>query len=115
MVDKTVYRKIVDSIWGFNIKCFAEGSINKFKAWLVVKSFSFINRQEFEETFTWVVWFDFLLLLVYIIAVNSIVLQKLDFKAANLYAKLKQTIELYLDEGSRAGNEGTCQNHIYND
>jgi hypothetical protein len=59
VVDRPTHRKIVDSKWVFKIKRLSDGSVDKFKARLVAKGFSQIHGQEYDETFTPVVRFDY--------------------------------------------------------
>jgi hypothetical protein len=98
-------RKIVDSKSVFNIKPLSDGSVDKFKARLVAKRFSHIQREDYDETFALVVRCDSLRLLLSIVAANGFVPQQLDVKAAFLYRELKETIYMRLPEGYRDGTK----------
>jgi transposase InsO family protein len=105
VVDRPTDRKIVDSKWVFKIKRLSDRSVDKFKARLVAKGFSQIQGQDYDETFTPVVRFDSLRLLLSIVAANGFVPLQLDVKPAFLYGELKETVYMRLPEGYRDGNK----------
>jgi hypothetical protein len=105
VVDRPTDRKIVDSKWVFKTKRHSDRSVDKFKARLVAKGFSQIQGQDYDETFTEVVHFDSLHLLLSIVAANGFVPQQLDFNPLFLYGELEETIYMRLPEGYRDGNK----------
>jgi hypothetical protein len=71
----------------------------------VAKGFSQIQGQENKETFTSVIQFDSLHLLLSIVAGNGFISQQLDVKATFLYGELNETIYIRLPESYRDGNK----------
>jgi hypothetical protein len=105
MVDRPTDRRIVDSKWVFNINRLSTGFVDKFKAPLVAKGLSQIQRLDYDETFAPVVCFDSLRLLLSIVAATGFVPLQLDVKAAFLYGELKETIYMRRLECNRDGNK----------
>ena len=100
-VHPPVGRRIVDSKWVFKIKQKADGSIERYKAHLVVKGFSQQFGSNYEETFTPVAGYDSFKFLLAIAAYNGWKPQQMDVKRAFLYGTLKEEIYLRLPEGYR--------------
>lgn len=100
-MDRPKGRKVVDSIWVFKIKHNADGSIDRYKARLVAKGFTQIKGLDFDETFSPVVRYDTLRLLLALSAHHNWTPRQLDIKTAFLYGLLKEDIYMELPEGSR--------------
>jgi hypothetical protein len=101
IVDKPANRKIMDNRWVFRIKRNADGSIERYKARLVVKGFQQVPGTDFDETFSPVVRYDSHRLLIAIAATKQWIPQQLDIKSAFLYGNLKEEIYMYLPQGYR--------------
>ena len=56
--------KIVASTWVYKAKGYAQGEVERYKAWLVAKGFSQIVGQDYDEIFAPVVRYDSLRLLL---------------------------------------------------
>src|SRR5687767_15069476 len=101
VVDRPKGRKVVDSKWVFKIKHNADGSIDRYKARLVAKGFTQIQGLDFDETFSPVIRYDTLRLLLALSAHFQWTSRQLDIKTAFLYGLLKEDIYMELPEGSR--------------
>ena len=101
VVDRPPGRKIVDCRWVFRIKKAADRSIERYKARLVAKGFTQVPGTDFDETFSPVVRYDSLRLLIALTAAKNWKPQQCDIKSAFLYGELKEEIYMYLPEGSR--------------
>jgi len=66
--------------WFFKIKCHADGSINKFKACLVAKSFAQIKSIDYDEIFPLVVRFTFIRLLLALVTYLDLKLFQMNVK-----------------------------------
>ncbi|KAI1000355.1 hypothetical protein K3495_g7840 [Podosphaera aphanis] len=68
--------------WGFTLKYNNDGSIERFKARLVVRGFSRIYRQDFTETFAPTVRADILRIFLAIVAADDLEPEQFDIKQA---------------------------------
>jgi hypothetical protein len=81
------------------VKRLANRSIDKFKARLVAQSFTPHPGFDVDETYTHVVSYDFLRLLLAITAVQGWRPQQVDVKSTFLYGDLEEEIYMSLPEG----------------
>jgi len=81
---------------GFKIKRWADGSIDKFKARLVAKGFIQIEGIDYEETFSLVVRFVSIRLLLALVAHLDLKLFQIDVKIAFLNGNFEQ--EMYMNQ-----------------
>src|SRR5690606_27085974 len=88
-VDRPKGRKVVDSMLVFKIKHNADGFIDRYKAKLVAKGFTQIKGLDFDETFSPVVRYDTLRLLLVLSTHHNWTPRQLDIKTAFLYGLLK--------------------------
>ena len=105
-MDRPVRQRIVDCKWVFKIKHNADGTVERYKARLVAKGFSQVPGIDFDETFSPVVRYDSLRLLMAIAASKNWKPQQLDIKSAFLYGELKEENYMHLPEGSRIDGNG---------
>jgi len=93
--------KIVASTWVYKAKGYAQGEVERYKAWLVAKGFSQIVGQDYDEIFAPVVRYDSLRLLLVLSACKGWRPWQLDVKTAFLNGILKEEVYMDLPEGSQ--------------
>jgi hypothetical protein len=92
MEDLPIGRKGIGSRWVYKVKLNADGSIERFKAWLVVKGYSQISGIDYDETFAPVTRYDSFRLITALAALYNLELAQADVKSAFLYGELKEEI-----------------------
>jgi hypothetical protein len=92
-------KNIVDSKWVFKLKCNPDGSILKYKARLVVRGFSQVEGEDYDETFAPVAKFSSIRTLLTLSASLDWEIDQMDVETAFLLAPLKDEIYLKLPEG----------------
>src|SRR5258705_3290213 len=85
-------RKAINSQWVFKVKLNADGSIERYKARLVVKGYLQLPGIDYEETFAPITRYDSLCLVITLAVNLDLVLEQLDIKTAFLNGKLKEEI-----------------------
>lgn len=85
--------------WIFKIKRNADGTINKYKARLVAKSYVQQYGIDFEEVFAPVARIETIRLLISLAATNGWEIHHLDVKTAFLHGELKKTVYVSQPEG----------------
>ena len=83
----------------FKVKYYLDGSLNKFKARLVVRGFSQVQGVDFEQTFAPTVKFDSLRLFLAIVAVRNIECHQVDVNNAFTESVLKEKIFIAAPKG----------------
>ena len=96
LVDFPPQRKSIGNKWVFKIKRRVDGLIDKFKACLVTKGFTQIEGTAYEETFSHVVTFASIRLLLAMVAHLDLELFQMDVKTAFLNGRLEE--EIYMDQ-----------------
>jgi hypothetical protein len=92
-------RTPIGSRWVFTIKPGVKGSPPRYKARLVAKGFSQRHGIDYEETFSPVVKYDTLRVILSFVAANDLEMSQLDVKTAFLYGQLDEEIYLVQPEG----------------
>ncbi|CAL8095938.1 unnamed protein product [Orchesella dallaii] len=108
LVSKPEYRKILHSKWVFKAKRNEDGSINRYKARLVVKGFEQKEGIDFNETFSSVCRYESIRLLVAIVAADNLEMMQFDIKTAFLYGELEEEIYMQQPEGFETQDNLAC-------
>lgn len=85
--------------WVFKIKRNADGSINKYKAWLVAKSYDQRHGIDYDEVFAPVARVETIRLFIALAAENGWEIHHLHVKTAFLQGKLKEEVYVTQPEG----------------
>lgn len=96
LVDLPKGRKSVGNKWVLKIKRKADGSIDRYKARLVAKGFTQIEGVDYEETFSPVVRFASIRLILALVSSMDLELYQMDVKTAFLNGELEK--EIYMDQ-----------------
>jgi hypothetical protein len=96
--------KLLDVKWVFKIKRNADGSLERYKARLVIKGYKQQQPVDFEETFASVCRYESIRLLLGIVAAKCLKLKQFDVKTAFLNGELEEKIFMAQPEGLDDGN-----------
>ena len=96
LVDLPPGQKTIRNIWGLKIKLKAYRSIERYKAHLIVKGYTQMDGVDYEETFSLVVRFDSICLILVIVAHLDWALYQMDVKTTFLNGELDE--EIYMDQ-----------------
>ena len=96
MVDLPPCRRTVGNKWVLNIKWKADGTIDRYKARLVAKGYTQQEGIDYKETFSHVVTFASIRLILAIVARMDLELYQMDVKTAFLNGELDE--EIYMIE-----------------
>jgi uncharacterized cupredoxin-like copper-binding protein len=99
LVDRPNHKKAIGVKWVYRTKLNFDGSINKYKARLVVKGYAQIFGVDFSETFAPVARLDTIRLLLALAAQNGWVIHQMDVKSAFLNGYLEEEIFVEQPEG----------------
>ena len=98
-MDKPQHRKVIGVKWVYRTKLNADGSVNKYKARLVVKGYSQVFGVDFSETFAPVARLDTIRMLLALTAQKGWKTYQLDVKSAFLNGYLQEEIYVEQPEG----------------
>ena len=96
MVDLPPIRKTIGNKWVLNIKHKVDGTIDRYKARLVAKGYTQQEGIDYEKTFSPVVRFASICLILAIVARMDLELHQMDIKTAFLNGNLDK--EIYMDQ-----------------
>ena len=99
LVKKTPEMRLIDSKWVFRVKKDTDGKSHRFKARLCARGFLQREVIDFEETFSPVVRYDSLRVLLAMIAAENLEVMQFDVQTAFLYGELEETIFMKIPEG----------------
>ena len=96
LVDLPLGRKSIGNKWVLKIKSKADGTIDRYKAQLVAEGYAQKEGIDYEETFSPVVRFASVRLILAIVAKMELELYQMDVKTAFLNGELDE--EIYMDQ-----------------
>ena len=96
LVDLPLGRKTIGNKWVLNIKYKVDGTIDIYKTRLVAKGYKQQEGIDYEETFSHVVKFASIRLILAIVAIVDLELHPMDVKTAFLNGELNE--EIYMDQ-----------------
>ena len=101
-------KKAIGCKWVFKIKRRADGSIERYKARLVAKGFNQKYQIDYQETFSPVVKYVTIRLILGIASNMDWTIQQMDVKTAFLYGELQEQIFMQLPPGMETENKNNC-------
>ncbi len=99
LVDRSQNKKIIGVKWVYRTKLNANGSVNKYKARLVVKGYCQVFGVDFSETFAPVARLDTIRMLLALVAQKGWKTYQLDVKSAFLNGYIQEEIYVEQPEG----------------
>ena len=102
-------QKLIKSKWVFKLKTRPDGTIQRYKARLVIKGYSQEEDIDYHETFSPVVHWDTVRTLLNISVVEKLVMAQFDVKTAFLYGDLQEDIFMSQPQGFEDGTNRVCK------
>lgn len=109
LVDIEEHRKVIDNRWVYKIKCNADGSIERYKARLVVRGFTQEYGMDYQDTFSPVVKYTSIRSIMAVAAVEHLKLWQFDVKTAFLYGELEEDVYMRQPVGFEDGSGRVCK------
>jgi transposase InsO family protein len=109
LVDLPQGKRAISNKWVYKVKTNADGSIDKFKARLVIKGYSQQRGIDYDETFSPVARKSTIRTLLSVAANEGMKLAQIDVSTAFLYGDLKETIYMQQPEGHGDGSGRVCR------
>lgn len=102
-------KRAISSKWVYKIKTNADGSVDKFKARLVIKGFSQRKGIDYNQTFSPVARTSTIRTVLSVAANEGMKLAQIDVSTAFLYGELEETIYMHQPEGYGDGSGRVCR------
>ena len=99
LVEKPPKAKVLDTRWVFKVKRLQNGTIERYKARLVIKGYKQRPGIDYTETFASVCRYESIRLLLALAAVKGLNIRQFDVKTAFLYGTLDETVLMAQPEG----------------
>lgn len=108
LVCKPTDRKVIKNRWVFKVKCKPNGSVDRFKARLVARGFSQVFGIDYKETFSPVVKYSSIRMILAVSACEKLKLRQFDIKTAFLNGDLNEDIYMEQPEGFDDSSGRVC-------
>ena len=92
LVEAPENQKVIDNRWVYKVKYLEDGSVDRFKARLVIRGFTQQYGINYEETFSPVVKFTSIRAILSLAAMNNMQMKQFDIKTAFLNGDLKENV-----------------------
>lgn len=109
LVDAPRNQKIIDNKWVYKMKLKPDGSIDRYKARLVVRGFTQRYGVNYKETFSPVVRYSSIRAILAVSAARKMTLKQFDVKTAFLYGDLAEDIYMKQPIGYDDGSGKVCK------
>lgn len=109
LVNRPKNQKVIDNKWVYKLKMNTDGSIERFKARLVVRGFTQVYGVDYEETFSPVVRFVSVRAILALAAERKAKLRQFDVKTAFLHGELKENVYMCQPTGFGDGSQRVCK------
>lgn len=109
LVDLPSGKKVIDNRWVFKIKTNTDGSVDRYKARLVIRGFTQEHGVDYSETFSPVVKFTSIRTILAIAAQRKLKLKQFDVKTAFLYGDLEEDVYMTQPIGYNDGSGKVCK------
>lgn len=109
LVDRPTGKKVIPCKWVFKLKNNPDGSIERYKARLVVKGYSQKKGIDYSDTFSPVVRSSTVRTLLSVAAKEKLHLMQFDVSTAFLYGRLEEEIFMEQPEGFTENSEKVCK------
>lgn len=109
LVDLPRDKNPINNAWIYKTKYKTNGEIDRFKARLVIKGCAQVHGIDFQETFSPVVKYDSVRVILAIAAARKLMLRQFDIKTAFLYGDLEEDIYMKQPKGYEDGTQLVCK------